>query len=81
MFGAMPPKQVLTSSKVVRLSQDALLSHLHAWEVAVPEGADDLDMRSMLSRAMRGQPPLSSPQAPTGDIVPASTGAAEGLWG
>lgn len=80
-FTAMAPKLILSSSKVIRLSQDALLQQLDAWDIVVPAGADDLDIRALLSRAMRGKPPLQSPEGPPPALadVAESSGTVTGL--
>ena len=70
----MAPKQKLSQAQVLRLKHDSLLEQLEAWDVVIPDGATDLDLRAMLGRVMSGLPPLlgasTSTAAPVAAPVP-----------
>ena len=67
----MAPPLKLSSSKVIRLPQHEVLEQIDAWKLTIPDGADDLDIRAILARAMAGKPPLVAPA--TGALVSADS--------
>ena len=71
LSGPMAPPLKLSSSKVIRLPQHEVLEQIDAWKLTIPDGADDLDIRAILARAMAGKPPLVAPA--TGALVSADS--------
>ena len=61
----MPPKVLLSSSKITRLPQAELLCHLEAWNVEVADGDRDLTLRAKLDAA------IASAQSATKSKTPA----------
>lgn len=78
----MAPKRHLSSSKVVRLAQHEVLEQLHAWDVTIPDGAEELDLRAMLARVMAGKSPLLASLQPVQSEASAGgqQPAPEGPW-
>ena len=57
----MATQRKLSGAKVLRLPHHEVLEQIDAWQLTIPDGADDLDIRAMLARAMAGKPPLVAP--------------------